>query len=94
MLWYYEVTPYITHMPKPSTTSVKLNVEVKERVQRLALARRRSPHLLMREAIEEYVEREEKRESFRQDAMAAWTHYQTTGQHVTAQEADAWFGQA
>ena len=77
-------------MPKPSTTSLKLDVEVKQRVQRLAIARRRSPHWLMREAIEEYVEREEKREQFRQDALTAWTHYQTTGLHVTAEEADAW----
>ena len=37
-----------------------------------------------------YVEREEKREQFRQDALAAWTHYQTTGLHVTTEEADAW----
>ena len=77
-------------MPKPSTTSLKLNVEIKERVQRLAAARRRSPHWLMREAIEEYVEREEKREQFRRDALAAWDHYQTTGLHATAEEADAW----
>ena len=77
-------------MPKASTTSLKLDVEVKQRVQRLASARRRSPHWLMREAIEEYVEREEKREQFRQDALAAWAHYQTTGLHATAEEADAW----
>jgi len=77
-------------MPNASTTSLKLDVEIKERVQRLALARRRSPHWLMREAIEEYVEREEKRERFRRDALAAWAHYQTTGLHVTAEEADAW----
>jgi predicted transcriptional regulator len=44
----------------------------------------------MREAIEEYVEREEKREQFRRDALAAWDHYQTTGLHVTGEEADAW----
>jgi predicted transcriptional regulator len=44
----------------------------------------------MREAIEEYVEREEKREQFRQGALTAWAHYQTTGLHVTAEEADAW----
>jgi predicted transcriptional regulator len=44
----------------------------------------------MREAIEEYVEREESREKFRQDALAAWAHYQTTGLHVTAGEADSW----
>ena len=77
-------------MPKPSTTSVKLDIETKERVQRLAASRRRSPHWVMREAIEQYVEREEKREQFRQHALAAWTHYQTTGLHATAGEADAW----
>ena len=77
-------------MSKPSTTSLKLDVEVKKRVQRLAVARRRSPHWLMREAIEEYVEREEKRERFRQDALNAWAQYQTTGRHVTAEDADAW----
>jgi predicted transcriptional regulator len=77
-------------MTTHSTTSLKLDNEMKERVQRLAEARRRSPHWVMREAVEQYVEREEKREQFRQDALAAWTHYQTTGLHVTAGEADAW----
>jgi predicted transcriptional regulator len=77
-------------MPTPSTTSLKLDVEIKERLQRLASARRRSPHWVMREAIEQYVEREEKQEQFRQDALAAWNHYQTTGLHATAEEADAW----
>jgi predicted transcriptional regulator len=77
-------------MPDASTTSLKLDVEIKARVRRLASARRRSPHWLMREAIEEYVEREEKREQFRQEALAAWAHYQTTGLYVTAEDADAW----
>jgi predicted transcriptional regulator len=77
-------------MASSSTTSLKLDVETKERIRRLAAARRRSPHWVMREAIEEYIEREEKREQFRQDALAAWSHYQTTGLHATAEEADAW----
>ena len=77
-------------MPKPTTTSLKLDVNVKERVRRLATARRRSPHWLMREAIEEYVEREEKREQFRQDALAAWVNCQATGLSVSAQDADIW----
>jgi hypothetical protein len=33
---------------------------------------------------------EEKRDRFRRDALAAWTNYQTTGLHATAEEADAW----
>jgi predicted transcriptional regulator len=77
-------------MPASSTTSVKLDDATKERVQRLASARRRSAHWVMREAIEQYVEREEKREQFRNDALAAWNHYQATGLHATAEEADAW----
>ena len=77
-------------MPKPSTTGLKLDTKIKERVRRLASARRRSPHWVMREAIEEYVEREEKRERFRQVALAAWSHYQTTGLYATADEADDW----
>ena len=77
-------------MPKVITTSLKLDHKVKQRVQRLATLRRRSPHWLLREAIEEYVEREEKREQFRQDALAAWDHYETTGLHASADEADAW----
>lgn len=73
-----------------STTSLKLDKEIKDRVQHLATARRRSAHWIMREAIEQYVEREEKREEFRQSAMAAWTEFRSTGLHVTAEEADAW----
>jgi len=77
-------------MPAASTTSLKIDMELKERVQRLASARRRSAHWIMREAVEQYVSREEKREQFRQDALEAWAHYQATGLHVTGEEADAW----
>jgi predicted transcriptional regulator len=77
-------------MPSSSTTSLKLDREMKQRVQQLAASRRRSPHWIMREAVEQYVLREEKREQFRQGALAAWARFQETGLHVTADEADAW----
>jgi predicted transcriptional regulator len=77
-------------MAKSSTTSLKLDSEMKERIQRLADARRRTPHWIMREAVQLYVEREEKRERLRQDALAAWAHYQATGLHATATEVDDW----
>ena len=76
-----------------STTSLKLNPETKARVQRLADARRRSAHWLMREAVEQYLDREEVRERLCQDALAAWSDYQATGQHATAEEADAWLAE-
>ncbi len=75
--------------PSP-TTSLKLDDEIKARLRRLAEARRRSPNWLMREAIAQYVEREERRERLRHDALAAWAEYRATGRHVTAEEADAW----
>ena len=72
--------------------AIKLDPEIKERLKRLAGVRHRTSHWLMREAIVQFVEREEKREAFRQDAANAWNDYQATGRHVTLKEADAWLG--
>lgn len=77
-------------MSSSSTTSLKLDLKLKERVQRLAEVRRRSAHWILREAVEQYVGREEKREQFRAAALATWNDYQATGLHATAEEADAW----
>ncbi|WP_028484946.1 CopG family ribbon-helix-helix protein [Thioalkalivibrio sp. ALE17] len=71
-------------------TSLKIDDALKSRVQHLASQRRRSSHWIMLEAIRQYVEREEAREGFRQEALAAWAAYQETGRHVTGQEARAW----
>jgi predicted transcriptional regulator len=77
-------------MPPSTTTSLKLDAGTKAKLQKLAESRRRSAHWLMREAIEQYVAREEARERLRSDALAAWNDYQATGKHVTAEEADVW----
>ncbi len=79
-----------TNATAPRPVAIKIEPDIKARVKRLADARQRSPHWVMREAIRQYVEREEKREAFRQDAVAAWNDYQTTGLHITGEEADAW----
>ncbi|WP_019022923.1 CopG family ribbon-helix-helix protein [Thioalkalivibrio sp. ALE23] len=71
-------------------TSLKIDDALKSRVQHLPSQRRRSSHWIMLEAIRQYVEREEAREGFRQEALAAWAAYQETGRHVTGQEARAW----
>lgn len=71
-------------------TSLKIDDELKGRVQHLADARQRSPHWIMREAIQQYVEREEARESFKQEALASWTAYRETGRHLTVAEVRTW----
>lgn len=70
--------------------AIKIDEDTRVRVKRLAEARQRSSHWMMLEAIRQYVEREEKREAFRQDGIRAWNEYQATGLHVTLEEADAW----
>jgi predicted transcriptional regulator len=71
-------------------TSVKLDDQLKARIQQLARARDRTPHFLMREAIERFVDQEEARDSFAREAEDAWRDYQETGLHVTGDELFAW----
>jgi predicted transcriptional regulator len=78
-------------MPPATTTSLKLDPEMKERVQKIAADQRRTPHWVMREAISRYVKDAEKRAQFYRDGQAAWEDYQTTGLHLTNDEVNAWF---
>jgi len=71
-------------------TTIKIDQATKERLKRIADARHRTPHWMILEAIRQYVDREEKRETFRQDGIKAWNEYQETGLHLTENEADAW----
>jgi len=71
-------------------TSLKIDDALKARVKQLASQRRRSPHWLMLEAIQQYVEREEARESFKQEALASWAAYRETGSHLTGEEVRTW----
>ncbi|MDX7998382.1 ribbon-helix-helix protein, CopG family [Xenorhabdus sp. Reich] len=72
------------------TMSVKLDTVLQDKIKSLAGIRRRSAHWLMKEAISQYVEREEKREIVKQEAYSSWAEYQRTGLHVTFEEADEW----
>lgn len=73
-----------------NATSIKLDETLKDRVRDLAAARRRTPHWIMREAIAQYVEREEKREALRQDTLKAWEDVQASGLHATAEDVERW----
>ena len=81
-------------MPQPhiaaKTVSVKLDADTRSRVESLAEAHHRSAHWIMREAITQYVDREERREAFRQDTIKAWEQYQETGLHASATDVESW----
>ena len=73
-----------------TAVAVKIDDEIKKRLKNLALSKQRSAHWLMCEAITQYVEREDKRKSFREDAIRSWEEYQDTGLHVTGSEVKDW----
>jgi len=76
-------------MTKP--TSIKLDPELKARVEQIAKAQGRSTHGVLREAVAEYVASEEEaRASFLRDAREAWEEYQRTGEYVSAEDAEDW----
>ncbi len=71
-------------------TSIKIDDKLKNRIRDLANARRRSANWIMKEAIQQYVDREEAIESIQQEATESWIEFQETGLHITGQEASAW----
>ncbi len=71
-------------------TSLKIDDEMKGRIQALAKQRDRSAHWIMREAIRQYVSREEARDDFVREARESWAEYRETGLHLTADETFAW----
>ncbi len=93
---YYKVLPFNTFIDRQAMTlsakpiSVKLEPEMKKRIEDLAESRQRSTHWMMREAISQFVEREEKKEAFRKDTLNAWKEFQATGLHVSAAEVEKW----
>ncbi|MGL4767899.1 MAG: CopG family ribbon-helix-helix protein [Formosimonas sp.] len=70
--------------------TVKLNVEECQRLKDLAVAKNRTSHFLMKEAIKRYIEDEEAEQTAIQIAAASIAHYQQTGLHVTLDEVKTW----
>ena len=73
-----------------TTMGVKLDDETRNRLKALAEARRRSAHWLMKEAIGQYLEREEEIERRNREADEAWEEYRTTGRSISQEAMGAW----
>jgi predicted transcriptional regulator len=75
----------------PATAhSIKLSDDVKSRLDVVAKQTKRSAHYLMREAVTEYVERQEKRLAFIQEAEDALTDYHETRLFVSGDAMEKW----
>lgn len=72
------------------TIGVKLDDEIRERLKRLGERRDRSPHWLMKTAIREYLEREERWEREREEDEERWQHYVETGAFIAHADMMQW----
>lgn len=58
--------------PQIITKVVKLEINIKDRLERLGESKDRSPHWLMKEAILRYIEEEEANEQLKQETLSRW----------------------
>jgi len=69
---------------------VKLDDETRERLKVMGGLKRRSVHWIMKEAIREYLDKEEEIEKRNREADEAWKEYRQTGKGVSHEEITAW----
>jgi predicted transcriptional regulator len=82
--------PALLQTPSSVNMTVKLDGGDRQRLQVLAATKKRTPHYLMREAIQAYIEKEEAEQHFIAAAESAWGDYEKTGLHITLDEAKVW----
>lgn len=73
-----------------TTQGIKLDEDTQTRLKALGAKRDRSPHWLMKAAIETYLEREEQYEREKAEDMQRYEHYLLTGTAVDGDAAEAW----
>lgn len=73
-----------------STIGIRLDDETQARLKTLGEARDRSPHYLMKEAIAEFLAREEAVEAEKTLMQSRWERFELTGETVSQEEMAAW----
>ena len=69
-----------TPKPEAEPVSIKLPLGMKARLQKLGKLKQRSPHFLMKEAIENYLDAEEQLEKLKKKTLSRW---EEAGQGLT-----------
>jgi len=73
-----------------TTQGIKLDEETRERLKALGEIKGRTPHWLMKTAIQRFLEQEEAAEKEKLEDMARWEEYQLTGKAVAHEDAAKW----
>ncbi len=79
-------------MASPSVTpmSLRLDTELRERLNRIAQSQQRSAHALARDAVSRFVAAEEEKAAWNASCQASLNDYRETGLHIAQGELDAW----
>jgi len=77
-------------MTKTINTGIKLDETLHTRLKALGTAKERTPHWLMKAAIEEYVEREETYEREKREDMERLQRYKLGGHTIPHETVSEW----
>ena len=69
--------------------AIKLDDEIYSRLKALAEARQRTPHWLMKEAVQ-ILEREEESERIRRESLERWERFEAAGETVSHDAIEGW----
>jgi predicted transcriptional regulator len=75
------------------TQGIKLDDSIRSRLIALGKLKQRTPHWLMRQAIERFLDEEERYECERQEDLERWERYQVTGRAVSHSKAANWLSE-
>ena len=73
-----------------TSKAVKLDEAIYDRLKSLAEIRQRTPHWLMKEAIRQFLEREEAAEQIRLDTLQRLAQLEADGKVISHEAVDAW----
>ena len=73
-----------------TTLGIKVDEETRARLKALAKARDRTPHWILKAALNEYLAREERREEEAREDLARWERYLITGEAVPHEDVRIW----
>lgn len=75
---------------RAANVTVKLELSERERIKSIAAFRNRTPHFIMKEAIQQYLDHAEIEQNFISAGQSSWQDYESTELHITLEEAKKW----
>jgi predicted transcriptional regulator len=84
------LTARLTDEGQAKNATVKLSASERDRIKSIAAFRKRTPHYIMKEAIQTYLQSAEVEQNFIAAGEESWNDFEKTGLHITLEEARGW----